>query len=255
MRRILMMAGALLLVAGSAHAQSGRTPRRPARAPSGRVRLVFNGGAQVAPGSFGQRFTLTRNVEAAPVTTDLSLATGGVFEAGARLRVNRRLSIGVVGFVASATGSGTLDAKLPHPFYFNRPRDVSGDLTGLAHKERGVHVELAVPLRVSARAELILLGGPSYFTVEQALVTDLTYADSYPYDTATLGDTTSTVAKKNGAGFHVGVELTRQVSRSARVALLGRYARGTVTLSAARGNESEVHAGGVQVGVGLRFLF
>jgi hypothetical protein len=252
---MLVMAGALLLAASTAHAQSARRPRRPARAPSDRVRLVVNGSAQFAPGSFGQRFTLTRNVESAPVTTDLSLATGGVFEAGARLRVHRRLRIGVVGFVASATASGTLEAQLPHPFYFNQPRKVSGDLSGLTRKERGVHLELAVPLRVSSRNELILLGGPSYFAVDQALVTDLTYSDSYPYDTATLDDTSSTVAKKAGPGFNAGVELTRQVSRSARVALLGRYARGTVTLSAGDGNEAEVHAGGLQVGVGLRFAF
>ncbi len=243
MRRTLAIAGALLLAAGTAHAQSDR------------VRIVVNGGALVAPGSFGQRFTLTRNVESAPVTTDLSLATGGVFEAGVRLRVHRRLSLGAVGFVSSSTASGTLEAQLPHPLYFNRPRDISGDLTGLTRKERGVHVELAVPLRASARDEVTLVGGPSYFTVEQALITDLTYTDSYPYDTAALDDTTSTTVKKAGPGFNVGLELTRQVSRSARVALLGRYSRSTLTLPAAEGNESEVHAGGIQAGVGLRFSF
>ena len=243
MRRTLAMAGALLLLAGTAHAQSDR------------VRIVLNGGGQIAPGSFGQQFTLTRNVEAAPVTTDLSLATSGVFEAGARLRVHRRLSIGVVGFVASGTASGTLEAKLPHPFYFNQPRDVTGDLSDLTRKERGVHVELAVPLRATARDEIILFGGPSYFNVEQNLITDLTYSDSYPYDTATLDDTTSTVAKKGGPGFNVGGELTRQVSRSARVALLGRYSRGTLTLPATEENAAEVHAGGILVGVGLRVAF
>ncbi len=253
MRRALAMAGALILAAGTAHAQPGRT--QAGRAPSDRIRLVVNGGALIAPGSFGQRFTLTRNVESAPVTTDLSLGTGGVLEAGARLRVHRRLSIGAVGFVASSTASGTLNAQLPHPLYFNRPRDVSGDLSGLTRKERGVHVELAVPLRVSDRDELTLLGGPSYFSVEQALITDLTYTDSYPYDTATLDDTTSTTVKKSGPGFNIGAELTRQVSRSARVAVLGRYSRGTLSLSAAQENGAEVRAGGIQVGIGLRVSF
>lgn len=243
MRRSLILAGALVLAAGRPHAQSEH------------VRLVVNGAAQVAPGSFGQQFTLTPNVEAAPVTTDLSLATSGVLEAGARLRVHRRLSIGVIGFIASGNAGGSVEAELPHPFYFNQPRNISGDLSGLTRKERGVHLELVVPLRVSPGAEVILLGGPSYFDVEQALVTDSTYSDSYPYDTATLDETTSSVAKKAGPGFNLGVELARQVSRSARVALLGRYSRGTLTLSAADGNESEVHAGGVLAGIGLRFAF
>jgi hypothetical protein len=243
MRRTVVMTAALLLAASTVHAQSGR------------LRVVVNGGAIAAPGSFGQRFTLTRNVEAAPVTTDLSLAPGGIFEVGARVRVHRRLSIGAVGFVASSTASGTLDARLPHPFYFNQPRDVSGELSGLTRRERGVHVELAVPLHVSERNELTLLGGPSYFDVEQALITDLTYTESYPYDTATLDDTTSTTVKKTGPGFNVGAELTRRVSRSAQLALLGRYSRGTLTLSAAEGNESDVHAGGIMIGAGLRFAF
>ncbi len=257
MRSIVMIAGALVLAASTAHAQSNRVRAQsnPVRAKSDRVRFVVNGSAQIAPGSFGQRFTLTRNVEAAPVTTELSLAASGVFEAGARVRVDRRLSVGVLGFVTSGTASGTLDARLPHPLYFNQPREITGDLSGLTRKERGVHLELALPLRVTARGELTLLGGPSYFHVEQALITDLTYSDSYPYDTATLDDTTSTVAKKAGLGFNIGAELTRRVSRSARVALLGRYSRGTLRLSAAAGNEVELHAGGIQIGVGLRFSF
>lgn len=243
MRRVLMACGALLLVAGPAHAQADR------------LTIVANGGALVAPGSFGQDFTLTRNLEPAPVTTDLSLATGGAFEAGVRVRVGRRLGIGVVGFAASSTASGTLEAQIPHPLYFKKPRDVSGDLSDLTRKERGAHVELAVPLHSSDGGDLTLFGGPSYFDIEQDLVTDLSYSDSYPFDTATLDDTTSSTVKEAGYGFNVGLEYARQISRSARVALLGRYSRGTLTLSAAEGNEAEVHAGGIFVGVGLRFGF
>ena len=103
-----MIAGALVLAASTAHAQSNRVRAQsnPVRAKSDRVRFVVNGSAQIAPGSFGQRFTLTRNVEAAPVTTELSLAASGVFEAGARVRVARRLSVGVLGFVIVAAGGG-----------------------------------------------------------------------------------------------------------------------------------------------------
>lgn len=243
MRRTWVMVAALGFVAGTAQAQSER------------VRVVANAGAQAFPGSFGQRFTLTRNVESAPVTTDVSVATNGVFDAGVRVRVHRELSIGVVGFVASSRASGTIDAQVPHPFYFDQRRDVSGEVNGLTRKETGAHLELAVPLRRSDRGEVTLFGGPSYFNVEQELVTDLTYTESYPYDTAALDDTTSTAVKKGAPGFNLGLELARRVNRNAWVALMGRYSRGTVTLRAAEGNEVELHAGGVQLGVGLRLGF
>lgn len=246
----------------SAQTRGRQQPPRPPRprntAPPvpgpERVRVVVNGGVQLAPGSFGQDFSLTKNVEATPITTDLSLTPGGYIDAGARVRVTRTLSIGAVAFLGASRADGTVEAQIPHPFYFNRPRAISGDLAQLGHTEKGVHLELAYPVSVAKGREFTVFGGPSYISARQALVTDVTYTDSYPYDSAAYS--TATTAKVSAAAFGVnaGADVTWRLSRSVRAGVLLRYTWAPLSLTAGSGNVVDLHAGGLQVAGGLRIL-
>lgn len=250
-------------LASNATAQ-GRPQQRPAQprprntAPPipgpERVRLMVNGGALLAPGSFGQQFTLTKNVENTPVSTDLALAAGFNIDGGARVRVTRSLSVGAVGFLVSSNASGTLDAKVPHPFYFGQPRTVSGDLRRLTHLERGVHMELAYPVSIAKGREITVFGGPSIINAKQDLVTDIRYSESYPYDTATFGSADTTQVSKTVVGVNAGADVTWRLSRSVRGGALVRYTFANLSLSPASGNTVDMHAGGIQIAGSLRIL-
>jgi hypothetical protein len=259
MRRAMAMA-TLLVAATAGPLQAQTRGGRPASPGAGtqpvveRVRILFDAGASIVPGSFGQDFTLTRNAEDAPVSTNLTMGTSVFFDGGARIRVGRRVSIGAVGYLASGSADGTLDAQVPHPFYFGQPRDVAGNVSGLARREIGAHMELVLPVSVSPRFEIMAFGGPSYIHLEQDLVTDLTYSEAYPYDTATFRSATTTTASKGAFGFNVGADLTWRLGRSLRGGALVRYSQADVTLPAASGNDATVRAGGLQVGAGLRIL-
>jgi len=260
MRRTVVLAATILAATcGSAWAQSRQAPARrvspPPVAGSDRFSILVDGGAQLAVGSFGQSFTLTKNVESAPVTTDLKVGTSGFFDAGVRMRFARRLSVGVVGFASSGTAAGTVDAKVPHPFYFNQSRDVSGSLSGLSRKEAGVHVELAYRATVARRGEVTLFGGPSYISAEQDLVADVTYSDTYPYDTATFTAAPTTTARGSAAGVNLGGEAMWLLNRRVGISGLVRYTRATIELSAGSGNTVSATAGGIQAGAGLRLFF
>lgn len=234
-----------------------RAQARPALPPlpgPERVRILFNGGVLLAPGSFGQQFTLTKNVESTPVSTDVSLGAGVNIDGGARVRVSRTLSVGAVGFIASSSASGTLDANVPHPFYFGQLRPVSGDLSRLSHLERGVHVELAYPVSIKKGREITVFGGPSIINSKQELVTDLRYTDSYPYDTASFGSAILTQVSKTVVGAHAGADVTWRLSRSARAGALVRYTFANLSLTPAAGNTADMHAGGFQVAGSLRLL-
>lgn len=258
MRRALVMAAAILAVAHGANAQTGTRQAQTGRAStppvSERFRILLDGGPQITPGSFGQAFTLTRNAEDAPVSTDLEMGPSGFFDGGARFHVTRTLSVGAVGFFASGSASGTLDAQIPHPFYFGQPRDVTGELSGLARTEFGAHMELAYPVLVSPSLEITAFGGPSWIHLEQELVTDLTYSESYPYDTAAFKSAATTAATNSALGFNVGADVTWRLGRSLRGGALVRYSQANVTLSPASGNTVDLRAGGLQVGAGLRIL-
>jgi Outer membrane protein beta-barrel domain len=244
MRRTLLFSAALIALALPAAAQS-----------QDRFRLVIDGGAIINAESFGQDFTLTKNVESTPVTTELTRETGGFVEAGGRVRVLPSLWVGVLGFAASSKAEGTLTAGVPHPFYFNQRREVSGDLSSLDHSESGVHVEVAYAVPLGDSTEVQVFGGPSYFNVTQTVVTDFTYSDSYPYDTAQFQSATTTDASESGLGFNVGGEVTWRLSRSLQVGGLIRYSQVTVTLSPAPGNDVELRGGGLNLGAAVRVGF
>lgn len=248
--RALALAPALALLMLVAHAPA-------ALAQSGRelIRVAVTGGAQVYPDAIAQRFTRPLNVETAEYTADLSTPLSGFIEAGARVRVLRNLAAGLSVSYASAQTGGTVNASLPHPFYFRQPRAISGDVDDLERRELAVHAEAAWTFRVTPRLQVTVFGGPSYIQVRHALVTDVSYAESFPFDTATFARAVTASATVSALGFNGGGDVSWRVGRQFGVAGLVRYARADVTLTPAAGNNVAVRAGGVQAGGGLRFYF
>ena len=252
-RRALLL-GIAIAVAVPAAAQTRPAPART-RSSRESFRLVIDGGAIVNPQSFSQDFTLTRNAESTPVTVDLKPAAGGFIEAGGRVRVGRSLWLGAVGFASSGSADGTLTAEVPHPFYFNQRREITGEVPSLSHSETGAHVELAYAIPTRSSPEIQIFGGPSYFSVKQTLVTDFTYTDSYPYDTARFDSATTTKATGGAWGFNVGSEVTWRLGRSLLVGGLVRYSLANLTLSPSAGNDVDMHAGGIELGAAVRVAF
>jgi hypothetical protein len=245
MRRFVFSAALLaaLSAASTASAQN-----------SGLVFLV-DGGITQPSGSLSQSFSLTKNAESAPVTTSATLKRVTFFDLGARFRIAGPISLGIVGFSATGKADGTVSAKIPHPFFFNTFRDISGNLSGLDRKETGAHFELAYVAPLGRKLQLTVFGGPSYFQVEQALVNDVTYTDAYPYDTATFSSATTKTVKKTKTGVNGGVDLTFKMSRAFGVAGIVRYAAASVPMSVGTGTDVTVKAGGLQLGGGLRMAF
>jgi len=245
MRRLL---AALTLLAGLSAA--GRAQAQPAR-----VTLILDGGGQFPSGAFGQNFTLRKYVEDAPVTTDVKMGVATFVDAGLRLRVGGGLGIGVVGFSTTGKATGTVDARIPHPFYYGQLRAISGDLSGLDRTETGAHLELSYAGSLSHSVNVTVFGGPTYFSVEQALVNDVTYTESYPFDTAAYGSAPTTAVKETGIGYHAGLELVWKLSRRVGLAGLARYTTADIPLTVTTGNSVDLKAGGTQAGLGLRSGF
>ena len=53
----------------------------------------------------------------------------------------------------------------PHPFFFNQPREVTGEATGVKRSETAVHVQAMYLVNPGGRLRLVLSGGPSFFDV------------------------------------------------------------------------------------------
>ena len=177
-------------------------------------------------------------------------APGGAFD----LQYNVKSKFGVrLGFQTfSRKSTGTFDAQIPHPFFFGKPRSVSGTQSDLGFSESAFAVT-AVYRGGSGKWKVNVEGGPAFFSVSATVAEKITYGDVYPYDTVTFGGITSSKKKISPFGFAVGLEVGREVSKSVAVVVQGRFSQGTGDLDV-NGQKMSVKAGGAQVRVGLRLV-
>jgi hypothetical protein len=243
-------AATLLLLATPATAQLRKAPPKPAR-----FTLSVSGGAQAAPNDVADHITLPRNLETETIDLKYPMKPQVLVDVGAAFRVWKNLGLGVA--ASRATGRGTADvtASIPHPFFFNQPRTVTGTEQGIVHAETGVHLQLQYLVPASGHLRFVLAAGPTWTTVEHEVANSLTVVESYPYDTATFGGAVTKLSKASAVGFNAGIDVTWMFARNAGVGGLIRYTRADVEIGAGEGRTLAMKAGGVQAGVGIRLAF
>lgn len=212
--------------------------------------VAINGFYQ-STSSFSDLVRPVQGGEAAQIDTSYGVAGMPGFDAGAGVRLWRNLALGVDAGYASTSKHASVTAQVPHPFYFNRPRPVSGDTTGLSRSETAINVEALLMVPIRARWQAAVFGGPTWFMVDQDLVTNVTVSESYPFDTATFAGATVVRQSHSAAGFNVGGDLSYILRPHVGVGFDVRYSRATVALT----GSATVVAGGSHVGGGIRFRF
>jgi outer membrane protein with beta-barrel domain len=238
---------AALCVVGLAHAARAQ--------PGDRLRVSVNAAAQVTSHTLTQSFTIPINVESAPISTSLDLTSAPMFDIGASYRILNRLAVGVSATSLSRSIDGTFQAKIPHPFFFNTLRPISGDLSGLTHKEVGAHIYAMYFVPVSSKLDVGIFGGPSHFSVKQDFVTDVDYTSSYPFDTATFTGAPTETVSRGATGYNVGADVSWRLSKVLAVGGLIRVTGASTTFTVASGNTIDADVGGLQTGAGVRIMF
>jgi hypothetical protein len=219
-----------------------------------RARVSINFGGQFGSESFTTTATKPVYVENAVFTTTYASPTGSMFDGGVAVRLKGNFGVGVGVSSFNGKGEGAVTGTVPHPFLFNTPRQVSGTASGLERNELATHIQ-AVYVIPRGKLDVAIAGGPSWLNVKQDLVTDVIYAETYPYDVATFTSATTNRVTKSALGFNVGVDVGVRFSAIIGVGGIVRFTRAPTDLSAANGVAVKVNAGGVQVGGGLRVYF
>ena len=238
----------------SAGAQTRPAPR-PARPPSDRIFISVNGAYQVASKDFGDSVTFVENAENGRFSTQYDVTSGPAFNVSAAAAVWRNLGVGVGVSRFSHSTPTALTATVPHPFFFNRARDVSGTVSGLTREELAVHVQARAMVPMRNRFQVMVFGGPSFFQVKQDIVNDLEITDAYPYDVATFSRAVSNTSSESKVGFNVGADVGYFFTRQLGVGFTLQYAGTTLEVPSPGGGTIDVKAGGVQAGGGLRLRF
>jgi hypothetical protein len=222
--------------------------------PLPRLTISIGGGYQPSTTDFDDRFTFNLNQETASVETAYPIDAGPLFDVGVAVRLWRGLGAGVA--VSRFNGDGTVSvtASLPHPLFFQRPRNVSGETSGIAREETGVHIQAQYQLPPFGKLHVVAFGGPSVLDIKQSIVTDVNFTEDYPFDTASFVGVDSRRIAGTANGFNVGADVRWMFTRHIGAGGVIRFTRAKVDLGI-DSRTVRVDAGGAQVAVGARLAF
>lgn len=250
MRSILPAAAFLLIAPAVASAQWAQW--------NDRVLIGINGAAQLTSRSIDDRFEYDHpfgaQIERALVETRYEVPSGAVFDGNVAVRIAGSLGVGVAVSVASATNDLQVRARVPHPFYFVRHREVEGAVAA-RHGETGIHIQAVYVVPLASKLHMAVSAGPSRFSVEQRVARSVTLSETFPYDTAMFSDAPLETLKSDTWGFNVGVDVGWMFTRNFGVGGLLRFSNANVTLSPTGRDAFDVDVGGLHVGGGARIGF
>lgn len=255
--RALLFVIVTFALCGAADAQTRRPPRPGSSSPRQAVaeRVFFSGGVlfQVNSNDFTDAATIRRNAENGRLETSYDVGGGLAFDVSGSYVIWRNLAVGAGLTLFSKSTTTTIDAQVPHPFFFNQPRTVTGEFEG-DRSETAVHIQAKWLVPVNDKVLVTIFGGPSFFTVKQDIVNDFEYSESYPFDTATFTRAIAASQSESAVGVNVGADFAYFLSPNVGVGGVAQYSGATVEMTTPSGT-ADVKAGGFQVGGGVRLRF
>ena len=266
-RSAIVSLGLVLSIASLAAAGQAQEPANQSQAPrpsattttrSASWFIAVNGGYQVDDHTFSETREQEVNREQMTWTTDYAIERGGQYEgAVGGYAANGFGGAVTYSFYQDNNSAAAVSARVPHPFFFNQPRQFEGQSVALQHREQVIHVSAAYMAPIGSNLEVSVAGGPSFFIVDRSFVDNVIYDETYPYDSATFDRTTIRDVSENRTGFHVGGDVSWFFSNNVGIGGMVRYTRATVEFPAAGGGGEaiSVDLGGVQAGFGLRVRF
>ena len=104
---------------------------------------------------------------------------GPFFDIGGGYRVRENIFVGASFTQRSKqTRDVTVNASLPSPIFTDTFRAATGTATGLEHKERAIHLQALLQVPVTVEFGVTLFAGPTFFTVEDELVSGFSIAEA-----------------------------------------------------------------------------
>ena len=181
-----------------------------------------------------------------------------MFDVGAGIRVWRNLTVGAAYHQEQNDTEGELTGSIPSPVFFNRPRTLAHPVSGLERKEKATHLQIGWVVPIGAKLDVMVSGGPSFFRLEQDVVSDVRIGEQGGAFTTVVADPTVVTRKQSQTGFNVGADATYIVwqNDSIRVGAGGfvRFTKADASIDMLNTSQP-TEVGGVQFGFGARLRF
>lgn len=227
---------------------TSRLPRSP------RISIRFGYGAGLLKENKSISWTQEVYQENATYSVDYDARKGNSLSLGIGYKLSNAVGIDLGLDIASRSLIAGNGASIPHPLYFNSPREAESSKNHKI-KENAVFLNLVYSIPFG-KLELDLYAGPAYFNTSTELTSAITYTESiYPYSSVSIS-TQSEKLKKNGFGFNVGSSLNFYMSKSFAVYVSARYLSAKANFLPTSGiPELSLTLGGFKVGGGLKIIF
>jgi hypothetical protein len=204
--------------------------------------------------------TSTIYEESGTVTSSSTFTSGSLFDVGVGLRVYRNFTVGVGYHQEQNDTDGTLTGSIPSPVFFNKPRTLSDTVPGLNRKEMATHLMIGWVIPFSAKMDLMVYGGPSFFRLNQDTVSNVTFGENGGDYTTVVAQPTVTTRNKSITGFNAGADATYILWSNDSVRLgAGGFIRFTQASTDVQmfdaGSAQSTDVGGIQFGFGGRIRF
>jgi hypothetical protein len=223
-----------------------------------RFRVSVNAGQQATSTTVTEQQTFQQYLEEGSFRFERGVPGAPFFDGGVTVRVWRGLYAGLAVSMFEDTGAGTVTARVPHPFFFNQQREVTGELSGVTRQEIGRHVMIGWATPLTERLDVLVFGGPSSISTEQTFATSLTLSldkEAYPFDTLAFPGAVTQTRRESIIGYNAGADLTWRFTDTIGAGFLFRYTGGRKDFEPAGIEPFEVEVGGVHAGGGLRLRF
>ena len=254
-----MLTAALVALGGAAPASAQQSVR---------AFISINGGLQALTGDFSQDVVfpesggLYREVLSAAAAQEQSrfessyrFRTGMLLDVNGGVNVTRHLGLGIGITQFDTTDPASISAQVPHPFFFDRDRSISGASRPLTRNERAIHLQARAVVPATDSFTVTVFGGPTVFSVGQQLVTDVRFTHEYPFDTARFSSADLRREFGTAVGYNLGADVAYYFSANVGIGWLARYSRATVELAPGNDDTLAIRAGGLHAAGGLRLRF
>jgi hypothetical protein len=229
--------------------------RANAQAWSDHGRISVNAGFQRPSTTFNATTHVPVYEGSSTLTTDYSVPTGVLFDGDVILRLSGGFGVGIGVSAFTKSQVAPVSGTIPHPILGNPPRPISGTSGPLERTEVVGRIDAAYVMS-NGWLDLAVSAGPSFFTVNQDLVANVTFTESQSNDRVTFTGTSITNAASTKLGFNAGVDVGVKFSKNIGVGGMVRYSHASMVFPlATTASGVNADAGGTHVGGGLRLYF
>jgi len=202
--------------------------------------------------------TFSKYDESGKLTSTSSFTSGSLFDVGVGVRVWKNLSVGVGYHQETNSQDGQLTGTVPHPIFFNQPRNFTFTVPELQRQESAEHLSFGWTTPVGTKMDVMVFAGPSFFRLEQDVVSDVAIAEKGSPFTELVIDPDVVTRKKSVTGYNVGADISYMAWQNDSVRLGGgvfvRYTTAKTNILMLT-TEQPTTVGGIEFGFGGRIRF